>query len=52
MAERIQHWYSKFTEPIMANVNKCIYGTKYADKVVAIMSDMNCVRSRSELFLN
>ena len=47
--EGIQKSYTKFTEPVVAKLKKCIYGTKqaakyYYNKVVMVMKSMECER--------
>ena len=47
--EGMQKWCMKFTEPVVAKLKKCIYGTKQAAKyyyntVVIIIKSMKCER--------
>ena len=49
----MEKWYTKYTEPVVAKLKKCIYGTKqaakyYYDKVVTVMKDMQCERSKAD----
>ena len=45
--EEMEKWYTKYTEPVVAKLKKCMYGTKqsaryYCDKVVRVMKEMKC----------
>lgn len=54
--EGMEKYYSKYTEMIVVKLKKCIYGTKqaakyYYNKVMKLMKDMECKRSRADLCL-
>ena len=51
--EGMEKWYTKYTEPVVTKLNKCMYGTKqaaryYYNKVVQVMKKMNCDRSSAD----
>ena len=49
----MEKWYTKYTEPVVAKLKKCIYGTKqsakyYYDKVITVMKEMKWDQSRAD----
>ena len=52
ISEGMEKWYTKYTEPVVAKLKKCMYGTKqaaryYYGKVVQVMKEMKCNQSRA-----
>jgi hypothetical protein len=50
--EGMEKWY-KYTELVVAQLKKCMYGTKqaaryYYNKVVHVMKEMKCNQSRAD----